>query len=172
MNKIVQNIKCNLKLQVQFNGRTSAFQAANVGPIPITCSIRKYARTFRAFLMQLTLVQVYNIFSNSLIQKLKEKNKIYLKDLIYLVRKKLKEQLNILTMKWKNQLKIFILIKKIRKKTMAYHCKLSSFIYAFLSFEFLLLQQIHLTFSFFDNPVLLYLIIVVNLLLKYHIHQI
>jgi len=40
----------------------------------------------------------------------------------YLIRKKLKKQLNILTMKWKSLLKIFILIKKIKKKTMAYHC--------------------------------------------------
>lgn len=60
-------------------------------------------------------------------------NSIEIKDLIYLIRKKLKKQLNILIKKWKNQQKIFILIKKIKKKTMAYHYKLSSALYKYSS---------------------------------------
>ena len=48
--------------------------------------------------------------------------------IIYLIKEKLKKQLNILMMKWKNLLKIFMSIKNIKKKTMACHYESSSFI--------------------------------------------
>lgn len=57
-----------------------------------------------------------------------EPHKVIINNIMFLVFNYSKKQLNILTMKWKNRLKIFILIKKIKKKTMAYHCKLSSII--------------------------------------------
>lgn len=107
-------------------------------------------------------------------ESLKKKKEKFLnleKFLIYSIKKKLINLQNILTMKWKNLLKNFIQIKK--KKTMTCHYKsLFLFIFSFLSFEFLQIQLIYLSFFCFDNLVLLYLIIVVNLLLKYHIHQI
>lgn len=49
-------------------------------------------------------------------------HRIIIKGLIYLIKKKLKKQINIIVMKWKNLLKNFIL-KKTKKKTMAYHYK-------------------------------------------------
>src|SRR5699024_5568543 len=51
--------------------------------------------------------------------KLKEKKKVDLKVSIYLIKKKLKKQLNILMIRWMNMLKNFIQIKS--KKTMTYH---------------------------------------------------
>ena len=47
-----------------------------------------------------------------------EKN---LKDSIYLIKRKLKKQLVILIMKWTKLLKSFTILKKVKKKTMAYH---------------------------------------------------
>src|SRR5699024_8506087 len=51
--------------------------------------------------------------------KLKEKKKVDLKVSIYLIKKKLKKQLNILMIRWMNMLKNFIQIKS--KKTTTYH---------------------------------------------------
>ena len=51
--------------------------------------------------------------------KLKEKKKVDLKVSIYLIKKKLKKQLNILMIRWMNMLKNFIQIKS--EKTMTYH---------------------------------------------------
>ena len=56
-----------------------------------------------------------------------EKEKNHLKDLIYIIKKKLIKQLNILMMKWMNMLKNFIKQRKRKKKTMAYHFKLIVF---------------------------------------------
>jgi len=44
-----------------------------------------------------------------------------LKDSIYLIKRKLKKQLVILIMKWTKLLKSFTILKKVKKKTMAYH---------------------------------------------------
>lgn len=43
-----------------------------------------------------------------------------LKDSIYLIKRKLKKQLVILIMKWTKLLKSFTILKKVKKKTMAY----------------------------------------------------
>jgi len=44
-----------------------------------------------------------------------------LKDSIYLIKRNLKKQLVILIMKWTKLLKSFTILKKVKKKTMAYH---------------------------------------------------
>ena len=44
-----------------------------------------------------------------------------LKDSIYLIKRKLKKQIVILIMKWTKLLKSFTILKKVKKKTMAYH---------------------------------------------------
>ena len=47
--------------------------------------------------------------------KLKEKKKVDLKVSIYLIKKKLKKQLNILMIRWMNMLKNFIQIKSKKR---------------------------------------------------------
>ena len=177
-------------------------QGLDGGSIPLICSKRKYARTFRAFLLQLTqiglvflcigphvssleviqrlsykerMVFMVNIikqevvieeslkkkleqiceFSNTTlkiingsIRKIDRTNLTYVephriiinditflvfnysneifKALIYLIKKKLKAQPRILITKWMNMLKIFMKIKKAKKRTMALSYKLSS----------------------------------------------
>lgn len=55
-----------------------------------------------------------------MIQKLKEKKKVDLKVSIYLIKKKLKKQLNILMMKWMKLQKNFIKQKKEKKRILNY----------------------------------------------------
>ena len=133
-------------------------------------------KSYKDYPIKERMVSMVNIIKQEIVieESLKKKKEKFLnleKFLIYSIKKKLINLQNILTMKWKNLLKNFIQIKK--KKTMTCHYKsLFLFIFSFLSFEFLQIQLIYLSFFCFDNLVLLYLIIVVNLLLKYHIHQI
>ena len=133
-------------------------------------------KSYKDYPIKERVVSMVNIIKQEIVieESLKKKKEKFLnleKFLIYSIKKKLINLQNILTMKWKNLLKNFIQIKK--KKTMTCHYKsLFLFIFSFLSFEFLQIQLIYLSFFCFDNLVLLYLIIVVNLLLKYHIHQI
>ena len=133
-------------------------------------------KSYKDYPIKERMVSMVNIIKQEIVieESLKKKKEKFLnleKFLIYSIKKKLINLQNILTMKWKNLLKNFIQIKK--KKTMTCHYKsLFLFIFSFLSFEFLQIQLLYLSFFCFDNLVLLYLIIVVNLLLKYHIHQI
>ena len=133
-------------------------------------------KSYKDYPIKERMVSMVNIIKQEIVieESLKKKKEKFLnleKFLIYSIKKKLINLQNILTMKWKNLLKNFIQIKK--KKTMTCHYKsLFLFIFSFLNFEFLQIQLIYLSFFCFDNLVLLYLIIVVNLLLKYHIHQI
>ena len=55
-----------------------------------------------------------------MIQKLKEKKKVDLKVSIYLIKKELKKQLNILMMKWMKLQKNFIKQKKEKKRILNY----------------------------------------------------
>ena len=124
---IEESLKKKLELICEFSNTTLKI---------INGSIRKIDRTnltyvepHRIIINDITFL-AFNYSNEIFIENLS--NKIKLSELeeylIYLIKKKLKKQPRILIMKWMNMLKIFMMIKKIKKKAMVLNFKKRWFI--------------------------------------------